>query len=107
MRAGRALGQLPFEVEQVFEEVVGPLGRRLAPNDFEAGGDGVCARSGLEPTAPAQALIFDHSAFRVRAQQRGVASTVGLTEGVTASDQRDGFVIVHRHTGEGFTNVDR
>ena len=106
MRSGRALGQLPLEVEQVFEEVVGPLGRRLAPDDFEAGGDGVRARSGLEPAAPAQALIFDHGAFRVRAQQRGIACTVGLAEGVATGDQRNGFVVIHRHAGEGFTNVD-
>ena len=32
--AGRALGQLPFVLEQVVEEVVAPLGRRLRPGDF-------------------------------------------------------------------------
>jgi hypothetical protein len=28
-----------------------------------------------------------------------------LAEGVTAGDERDGFLVVHRHAGEGFANV--
>ena len=43
--AGRALGQLPFVLEQVLEEVVAPLGRRLAPGHFRAAGDGVGAET--------------------------------------------------------------
>src|SRR5271165_4630875 len=34
VRAGRALGQLPFVAEQVPEEVAAPCGRRLRPDDF-------------------------------------------------------------------------
>ena len=44
--AGRALGQLPFVLEQVLEEEVAPLGRRLRPGDFRAAGDGVAADAG-------------------------------------------------------------
>jgi len=65
MRASRALGQLPFEVEQVLEEVVGPLRRGLTPDDFQARGNGVCTGTGLESAAPTQALVFDQGAFRV------------------------------------------
>ena len=36
MGTGRALGQLPFVVEQIVEEVVAPLGRRRGPGDLEA-----------------------------------------------------------------------
>ena len=34
--AGRAGGQLPLEIEEIFEEVVAPPRRRLRPGDFEA-----------------------------------------------------------------------
>ena len=30
-----------------------------------------------------------------------------LAEGVTASDERDGFFVIHRHAGEGFADVAR
>ena len=60
----------------------------------------------MASAAPTQALVFDHGAFRVRAQQRGVTRTVGLAEGMAASDQRHGFIVVHRHAGEGFADID-
>jgi len=106
VRASRALGQLPLEVEEVLEEVVGPLRRRLAPDDFQPRGDRIGADSALVAAAPAQALILDHRAFRLRPHQRRVARAVGLAEGVTTGDQRHGFVIVHGHPREGLADVD-
>jgi hypothetical protein len=32
---------------------------------------------------------------------------MGLAEGVAAGDQGDGFLVVHRHAGEGFADVAR
>jgi hypothetical protein len=103
--AGRALGQLPFEFEQVVEEVVAPLRRRLRPGDFRAAGDGVGADAGAVLALPAEALILDRAAFRLRADQRRIAGAVGLAEGVAAGDQRDGLFVVHRHAEEGLADV--
>ena len=69
LRTGRALRQLPFVVEQVVEEVVAPLRRRLRPGDFRAAGDGVGAEAGAMLALPAEALILDEAAFRLRADQ--------------------------------------
>src|SRR5207248_4751149 len=46
MRAGRALGQLPLVLEQVVEEAVAPLRRRLRPDDFRPAGNGVSSDTG-------------------------------------------------------------
>src|SRR5258708_32321030 len=37
----RALGQLPFVLEQVLEKEIAPLGRRLRPGHFRTARDGV------------------------------------------------------------------
>src|SRR5260370_26515776 len=91
---GRALRQLPFVFEQVLEEVVAPLGRRLRPGDLRAAGDGVGAEAGAMLALPAEALILKGAAFRLRSDQRRVACAVGLAEGMTAGNQRDGLFVV-------------
>ena len=105
LRAGRALGQLPFVLEQVLEEVVAPLRRRLRPGDLRAAGDGVGADARAVLALPAEALILDGAAFRLRADQRRIAGAVGLAEGVAAGDQRDGLLVVHRHAEERLADV--
>ena len=105
LRAGRALGQLPFVLEQVLEEVVAPLGRRLRPGDFRAAGDGVGADAGAVLALPAEALILERAGFRLRSDQRRIAGAVGLAEGVAAGDQRDGLLVVHRHAEERLADV--
>ena len=104
-RAGRALGQLPFEAEQGLEEVVVPLRRRLGPSDLEAAADGVTAQARAELALPAEALVLQRGGVRRRADQRGIACAVGLAEGVAAGDQRDGLLVVHRHAEEGLADV--
>src|SRR5689334_13075696 len=81
MRAGRALGQFPFIAEQVCEEIVAPLRRRRAPGNLQAAGDRVLALAGAELAAPAEALLLDAGAFRLRAHQLCIAGAVGLAEG--------------------------
>ncbi len=103
--AGRALGQLPFVLEQVLEEQVAPLGRRLRPGDFRAAGDGVTADAGLELALPAEALVLERAAFRVRPDQRRIAGAVRLAEAVAAGDQRDGLLVVHGHAEERLADV--
>src|SRR5712672_971501 len=96
LRAGRALGQLPFVLEQVLEEVVAPFRRCLRPGHFRAAGDGVGAEAGTMLALPAEALVLERRAFRLDTHQRWIASTVGLAESVAAGDQSDGFFVVHR-----------
>ena len=103
--AGRALRQLPFVFEQVLEEEIAPLGRSLRPGDLRTAGDriGAHARTVLAP--PAQALILKRATFRLRSDQRRIARAVGLAEAVAAGNQRDGFLVVHRHPEERFANI--
>ena len=54
---------------------------------------------------PAEALILQRTAFRVRSHQRRIAGAVGLAEGVAAGNQGDGFFVVHRHAEERFADV--
>ncbi|MDQ1094063.1 hypothetical protein QE400_003476 [Xanthomonas sacchari] len=105
VRAGRALAQLPVELEQVLEELVGPLRRLGGPGDFQAAGDGVAALAAAEAVGPAQALAFQVGRFRLGADVVGRAGAVGLAEGVAAGDQRHGLFVVHRHAAEGVADV--
>src|ERR1700676_3558356 len=54
---------------------------------------------------PADALILDGRAFRLDANQRWIASTVGLAESVTAGDERHSLFVVHRHAEERFADI--
>ncbi len=105
LRTGRALGQFPFVAEQVPEEVVAPLRRRRGPGDFRAAADRVIALAAAKTALPAEALQFDAGGFRCWAHQRGIARAVGLAEGVSAGDERDGFLVVHGHAGKGLADV--
>src|SRR5262249_1026353 len=62
--------------EQGREELVGPLRRWLAPDDFQAAGDRVAPFPRAELALPAQALLLDGGAFRLRAHQRRVAGVL-------------------------------
>ncbi len=107
MRASRALGQLPLVLEQVVEEVAAPFGRRLRPGDFRTAGDGVGTEARAVLALPAQPLVFDLAAFRLRPDQRGIARAMGLAERMAAGDQRDRLLVVHRHAREGLADVAR
>src|SRR5438034_6932505 len=91
MRAGRALGQFPFVAEQVREEVVAPLGRRLGPNDFQAAANGVTAYTRTVFTLPAETLLLNACGFGFCTDQFRISSAMGLAEGMTAGNQRDRF----------------
>ena len=103
--AGRRLGQLPFVLEQVLEEVVAPQRRGLGPGHFDAARDRVGAVPRAVVAHPAQALRFQRRAFRIRALVRFRGGAMGLAEGVAAGDQGDGLLVVHRHAAEGGADV--
>src|SRR5207302_5678716 len=89
------------------EEVVAPLRPRAGPGDFQAAADRVTTLACAKAALPAKALLLDAGAFRLRAHQCGFAGTVGLTEGVTASNERHRLLVVHRHASEGLANIPR
>src|ERR1039458_1676915 len=106
MRAGRALGQFPFVAEQVPEEVVAPLRWRRAPDDFQAAADRVAAFAAAIGVLPAEALLLDGGAFGLGADILArICSAVRLAEGVSAGDERDRFLVVHRHARERLANI--
>src|SRR5262249_22128260 len=107
VRAGRAPGQLPFETEQVFEEVVAELRRRPGPGDFESAGDRIHADAGVESAAPAETLVFEVTALRVDTDVRRGTGAVRLAEAVATGDQRHGLLVIHRHAGKGLADVAR
>src|SRR5215472_14891994 len=108
MSARGTLGQFPFVVEQVFEEVVAPLGRRGGPDDFQAAADCVTALAGPECAPPAEALLFDIRGLWLGSDVlRRHSSAVGFAEGVAAGNQGDRFFVVHRHASEGLSNISR
>src|SRR5258708_36030886 len=105
MRAGWTLRQFPFIFEQVLEEVIAPLGRRRSPDYFQAAADRITAFARLELALPAESLLLDTGGFRLWAYQFRIASAMGFAEAVAASNERDGLFVIHRHTGESFSDV--
>ena len=106
LKGARGTGRLhPFELEQVLEEVVAPLRRRRGPRDFETACDRVAREAGSVAARPAKALLFDRRRTRVFPDVLGLSGAVGFAERVSARDEGNGFLVVHRHAREGFTNV--
>src|SRR5580693_4930449 len=104
--SSRALLQLPFIFEQVLEEAVAPLRRRRAPGDFWAAGDRVFSYPCAIAVLPAEAHLLDGRSFGLGTDQRAVAGAVGLAEAVSAGDERNRLLVVHRHALEGLADVD-
>jgi hypothetical protein len=77
----------------------------LRPGDFRPAGDSVGANAGAVLALPAEALILEGAAFRLWTDKRGIAGTVGFAKGVTAGDQRDSLLVVHRHAEERLADI--
>ena len=107
LRPSRTLRQFPLEAEQVLEIVVAPLRRRAGPGDLQPAGDGVATLAGAEAVLPAEALVLDAGRFRLVRDVLRRCRAVGLAEAVTAGDECDRFLVVHRHARERLPDVDR
>ena len=107
VRAGRALGQFPLVFEEILEVVVAPLGRSLAPRDFQTARNGVGAFARLVTALPSEALFFDRSRFGLGPHILGLGRPVGFSESVAARVERDGLLVVHRHAGKGLADIAR
>src|SRR5579871_3111154 len=108
LRACGTLREFPFVAEQVCEKVVTPLRRCSGPCDFQSATDRVAAVSVAKRVAPAQALLLDRSALGLaRNILLGIGSAVSLAESMTAGNERNRLLVVHRHAGEGLADIPR
>ena len=108
MRTGRALRQFPFVAEQVPEEVVAPLRWRGGPDDFQAAADRIGAFAAAKGVLPTEALLFDAGTlgFTTNILAR-IGSAMGFAEGVSAGDEGNCLLVVHRHASERLPNIPR
>jgi hypothetical protein len=102
MRTRRTLGQFPFEVEQIIEKVVTPLGRCLGPNNFQAAADGVSTKAFSEFILPAEALQFDFGAFRLGADVVPPAISATVSSSFMAMRLNVSRMSLAAATGSGF-----
>ncbi len=107
MGAGRALAPFPIVFEQRVEVAVVPLDRLGRPGALEAAGNRVFAHAAAGLVLPADALLMKRGCLGFGADILLGHGAVALAESVPAGDQRDRFIIVHRHARESFANVRR
>ena len=105
--SGGAFGQLPVVVEEILEVVIAPLGGSLRPGDLEAAGDRVGSFATTEAADPSEALLLDRCGLGFRADMAGRAGSMSLTKGVSTGDKGNGFLVIHRHAGEGLADIAR
>src|SRR4029434_2736914 len=91
---------------EVLEEPVVPLSRLVGPGTFEAAGDRVGTLAAAKRALPAETLLLQAGALRFGTDVLGGrGSTVGLPDCVATDNQRKRLLVVHRHAGEGLSNV--
>src|SRR5207253_2876857 len=103
--AGRALRQLVVVVEEVVEVPVVPPRRLVGPRPLEPAGDRVVALAGAEAALPADELVLDGATLGFGTDEVRIACAMALAERVAADDERNRFLVVHRHATEGLPNV--
>ncbi len=105
---GRRLLQPPVVPEEQVEVATLadiPFRRMGRPRALDAAGQGVAPDAAGCVVVPAQALLLDAGALGGRAEIGRAAVAVRLADGMATSGQRHGFLIVHRHAGEGDAHV--
>src|SRR5262249_34927859 len=90
---------------QVVQVPVVPLRRLVGPGALEPAGDRVGALAAAEGVLPAEALRLDGGALGFRTDVPGRSRTMALADRVTADDERNRLLVIHRHTGECLANV--
>ena len=106
--ASRALEEFPLVHKEVIEVVVAPLCWLGCPDAFEATRDGVTSVASSHGVDPAKSLRFNWCSFWFWSYVLiRVTCTVSLSKGVTTSNKRDSFFVVHCHACKRFTNVNR
>ena len=106
LRTGGARRQLPVVLMEVFEVPVVPPCRLVGPGAIQPAGDRVGALTAAKPVLPAEALLLQAGALWFETDVLGGrGGTMGLADRVTADDERNGLLVVHRHAGERLSNV--
>ncbi len=82
-----------------------PLDRCLRPRTLETTGNRIVALAGAELVLPAETLLFERRTFWVGTEVVIGRGTVYLPELVSARDERNGLLVVHRHPVEGLADV--
>ena len=84
-----------------------PLHRVGGPCAFQAAADGIDALAAAKGVFPAQALLFDGGSLGLGTDiLAGIGSAVGFAEGVSAGDEGNGLLVVHRHAREGLADIE-
>ena len=107
VRASWAFREFPLVAEEVLKIIIAPLRRRLRPGHFQAAGDGILALARAEAALPTEALLFDRGGLGLWAHMFGITCAMCFSKGMSARDEGDGFLVVHRHARECFTDVPR
>ena len=103
--ASRTLGQFPFVLEQVLEEVIAPLRRSRGPDDFQAAANRISAFARTKLALPAETLLLDAGGFRLRSNVCCVTRAVGFAERMSAGNQRNRLLVIHRHTSKRLADI--
>ena len=91
---------------EVVEVAVRPLGRGRRPRALQTAGDRVAGVAGAVRAGPAEPLLLDRRALRLRSDvPLRACRAVCLAERVAARDQRDRLLVVHRHAAERLADV--
>src|ERR1044071_3575709 len=98
---GRTARQLPLVAVQVLEKVVVPLHRVGGPCALQPAGDRIAGLAAAVFAHPAEALLLERGALWLRADIAGRrGGAMRLAERMSADDERDRLLVVHRHPGE-------
>src|SRR5205823_5118695 len=95
----------PLIFMEVVEEAVVPLRRVVGPCALEPARDRVGALAGTGGVLPSDELRLYRRGLRFRTDVLRTVRTMGLADGMAADDERNGFLVVHRHASERFANV--
>ena len=76
------------------------------PGALQPAGDRIAGAAGAEAVLPAEALLFQGRTLGFGTDVRvRIGSTMGLAEGVSAGNERNRLLVVHRHAAERLSNV--
>ena len=105
-RTAWTLHQFPLAAEQVVEEAVVPLHRVGGPCALKAAGDCVAAFAASKSVLPAETLLLEAGSLGFGSDILArIRSPMGFAKRVSASNKRNGLLVIHGHAAERLSNV--